>query len=351
MTTIDPIIAVLGIIFIVGLVMQFFVKQIERPPKAKVRRVPMLQPVDPNFVYRGSHVKDQQLPMLRPVDPNNPGRGQILIPAMERGLADLDQSRRIAGIATQHAVAKKGMEHWILPDDVFDRVIKEKYGKDPSRMASYFARPGSGAEIDPNWNPQKIGISYARASKFDISNFHEGIGQLVWVTEQEATEQEGAAALGALVYQDWANKNLARPPGSSNAYIKFVDDATEEKARQYANEKAKQIMADPNFRRLDGETMGKRMFERHVREASTLVPNWVKANPHDPLAQRVVAEMLEVQNDTSLSEKERQDKMARILVGARNELWQRNIKFAPPMIEPPQPPKRNRMPGGEDPVF
>ena len=94
MTTIDPIIAVLGIIFIVGLVMQFFVKQIERPPKAKVRRVPMLQPVDPNFVYRGSHVKDQQLPMLRPVDPNNPGRGQILIPAMERHhvatAADLD---------------------------------------------------------------------------------------------------------------------------------------------------------------------------------------------------------------------------------------------------------------------
>jgi hypothetical protein len=78
--------------------------------------------------------------------------------------------------------------------------------------------------------------------------------------------------------------------------------------------------------------LGERAFQRHLREASTFVPNWVKANPHDPLAQRVVAEMLEVQNDTSLTEDVRQKKMASILVGARNELmWQTESRICAPV--------------------
>jgi hypothetical protein len=205
------------------------------------------------------------------------------------------------------------------------------------------------------------------------------------VSRTNERRSEGESALRAVAFEDWANKNLARTPTpscspnyqalrdiilaskmndrvkqdllagmpGSNAPIKLVDDATKEKARQYATEMVKQLMASPELLKpMDAGALGERAFQRHLREASSFVPNWIEANPHDPLAQRVVAEMLEAQNDTSLSEQARQDKMSSILVRARNELkWQRKVEFAPPLIEPTQPPKRNRLPGGEDPVF
>jgi uncharacterized protein (DUF4415 family) len=115
-------------------------------------------------------------------------------------------------------------------------------------------------------------------------------------------------------------------------------------AKRHANEIGKQLIA-----KLEAEAAEKELL-REMEEASQAVPAWVDANPHNPIAQRIIADLLEVSQNPALQGDAREEALATAFIKEHRYLLsiKQTLQSASELT---QPPKRNRLAGGEEPIF
>jgi hypothetical protein len=114
-------------------------------------------------------------------------------------------------------------------------------------------------------------------------------------------QQEGRQAMMAVAFENWANKNLAKPADYQGS-ITMVPPDVEARARQYAKDFGKQALVQ-----MEAAVEQKRQDEALMREfqiAQEAMTVWARANPNDPLAQRVIAALLEVSQTPGAMEDE-----------------------------------------------
>jgi hypothetical protein len=105
-------------------------------------------------------------------------------------------------------------------------------------------------------------------------------------------------------------------------------------ARRHAEKLGKQLIA-----KLEEEA-----FLHEFEKASQAVPTWVDANPNNPIAQRILADMLELSQDSALQGDTRDKALADVLMKAHRHLLELQLVVQQPL-------RRNPLLGGEEPVF
>jgi hypothetical protein len=124
-----------------------------------------------------------------------------------------------------------------------------------------------------------------------------------------------------VAFQKWANKNLAKPPGYEDKEIKMVSPEVEAKARQFANDLAEQMIANPEVVKANSERQRLWEFVRKVNTAGDAMTTWAQANPHEPLAQQVLADLLEIcQRPGGLENEANAQDIAGVLLKASDQL-------------------------------